>query len=264
MARRDPFDPRTLDEEALWAHLDAPPLDPSPDRSALAPMDDTTPVLTSPHPGVSDTMPVPDGGTLANDNVAKALPGPPPPSGAAYTGYQPKYAMEGFNFGREQNPGKSAKDAFAMLANQAPPPPLNDKTALGQWFTQYIQPGMESLGHHVSSVNGDTFSYANPEGAYTIDYGRGAGAEGGALAWQAQEPGQGQGPAGATKNPVPTPTGATLAADQVLRDTSSEAATTEAPSGETDFDRVMREIAALQSGQPSPLDADALRQLLGV
>lgn len=116
---------------------------------------------------------------------APTTPNPSAPNAAPYTGFTPKYAMEGFNFAREQNPGKSAKDAFAMLANQAPPPPLQDKAALGAWFKQYIEPGMNSLGHKVSSVDGDKFSYANHEGAFTVDFGRGAGAQGGALAWQA-------------------------------------------------------------------------------
>lgn len=117
----------------------------------------------------------------------------PPVSGPAptynptpYTGYTPKYAMEGFDFAREQNPGKSAKDAFAYLANQAPAPPIHDKAALGQWFSQYIQPGMNALGHKVSSVDGDKFTYSNHEGEFTVDFGRGAGAQNGALAWQAE------------------------------------------------------------------------------
>ena len=102
---------------------------------------------------------------------------------STYTGYTPKYAMEGFDFSREQNTGKSAKDAFAYLANQAPPPP-QDKAALGQWFQQYIQPGMDQLGHKVSSVTGDKFTYGNHEGTFEVDFARGADAPGGALAWQ--------------------------------------------------------------------------------
>lgn len=98
----------------------------------------------------------------------------------------PKHAFEGFDFSRAQDVNKSAKDSFADLSNNAPPPPLNDKAALAQWFDQYIRPGMDSRGHKVSSVNGDSFSYGNHEGNFTVDYGRGAGAEGGALAWQAE------------------------------------------------------------------------------
>jgi len=103
---------------------------------------------------------------------------------STFMGFTPKHAMEGFDFQREQNTGKSAKDAFAYLANQAPPPPLNDKAALGAWFTQYIQPGMNELGHKVTNVNGDKFGFENWQGKFNVDYGRGAGADGGALAWQ--------------------------------------------------------------------------------
>lgn len=94
--------------------------------------------------------------------------------------------FEGFNFNRAQDVNKSAKDSFAELSKRAPDAPINDKAALGAWFTQYIQPGMDARGHHVSSVNGDAFTYGNHEGNFTVDYGRGAGAPGGALAWQAQ------------------------------------------------------------------------------
>lgn len=93
--------------------------------------------------------------------------------------------FEGFDFVRPQNTQKSAKDAFADLSKKAPDAPIGDKNALGAWFSQYIQPGMDSLGHKVSSVQGDKFTYGNHEGNFTVDYGRGAGAPGGALAWMA-------------------------------------------------------------------------------
>jgi len=93
--------------------------------------------------------------------------------------------FEGFNFDRDQDVNKSAKDSFAELAKRAPDAPIGDKNALGQWFQQYIQGGMNERGHKVESVNGDSFTYGNHEGKFTVDYGRGAGAPGGALAWQA-------------------------------------------------------------------------------
>lgn len=96
--------------------------------------------------------------------------------------------FEGFDFTRPQNVQKSAKDSFAELSNKAPLAPIQDKQALGQWFQQYIQNGMNERGHKVSAVDGDKFRYANHEGDFWVDYGRGAGAPGGALAWQA-EPG---------------------------------------------------------------------------
>jgi hypothetical protein len=92
---------------------------------------------------------------------------------------------EGFDQQRAQDPNKSAKDSFLDLSRRAPDAPLNDKAALGNWFQQYIQGGMNDRGHRVSSVQGDKFTYGNHEGNFTVDFGRGAGAEGGALAWQA-------------------------------------------------------------------------------
>jgi hypothetical protein len=127
---------------------------------------------------------------LIGDNQAGAAsqdePAAPAPrvQASTFMGFTPKYAMEGFDCQREQNTGKSAKDAFAFLANQAPPPPLHDKAALGAWFTQYIQPGMNDLGHKVSNVEGDKFVLENWQGQFNVDFGRGAGANGAALAWQ--------------------------------------------------------------------------------
>lgn len=95
---------------------------------------------------------------------------------------------EGFDLNRAQDPNKSAKDSFLDLSRRpgVPDAPLQDKNALGQWFQQYIQNGMNERGHRVSSVNGDAFTYGNHEGNFTVDFGRGAGAPGGALAWQAE------------------------------------------------------------------------------
>lgn len=106
-------------------------------------------------------------------------------SGDPFRGVSPKYPFEGFDFEREQNPGKSAKDAFAYLANQAPPPPFEDKAALGEWFKTHIQPGMDQLGHKVLSVAGDTFTMTNWQGTGTVDFVRGAGAPGAAFHWGA-------------------------------------------------------------------------------
>lgn len=98
-----------------------------------------------------------------------------------------------FDTARLQQPGKSAKDAFVMLANQAPGPPFGDKAALAAWFNKYIKPGMDNLGHKVSSVTGDSFTYSNGEGTFTVDYAENAGAPAGSgltqrLRWGA-EPG---------------------------------------------------------------------------
>jgi hypothetical protein len=113
--------------------------------------------------------------------------------GEIFQGFTPNQRMEGFDFNRLQQTGKSAKDAFAHLSQQAAAQgnvaPLDslDKQAYGNWFNQFIAPGLKSLGHNVESVDGDKFTYNNHEGRYTVDFGRGAGAPGGALAWQAED-----------------------------------------------------------------------------
>lgn len=106
--------------------------------------------------------------------------------------------FEGFDFTRAQDPKKSAKDAFADLSKRAPAAPLHDKAALGGWFDQHIKPGMNALGHNVTDVQGDKFRFNNWQGDFWTDFGRGAGAPGGALAWQteyANAPAQGHGQA---------------------------------------------------------------------
>lgn len=102
-------------------------------------------------------------------------------------------AFEGFDFGREQNTKKSAKDSFAALSKLAPTAPTHDKALLGQWADQWIKPGMNADGHGVSSITGDKLRFKNWQGEYDVDFGRGAGAPGGALAWQAEDVNGGQG-----------------------------------------------------------------------
>ncbi len=108
-----------------------------------------------------------------------------PTASSIYTGFTPKHAMTGFNFDREQNTGKSAKDAFASLSNNAPPPPTHDKNALAIWFRTYIQPGMQDLGHNVTEVDGDKFRFNNWQGDFWVDYTQNAGLSGSPLSWQA-------------------------------------------------------------------------------
>lgn len=86
-----------------------------------------------------------------------------------------------FNTAREQDPRKSAKDAFALYSNLAPPPPFQDKRALAQWFNQYIAPGMNSLGHRIISVSEDGFTYENHEGRFFVDFAQNAGAATGSM-----------------------------------------------------------------------------------
>lgn len=86
-----------------------------------------------------------------------------------------------FNTARLQDPGKSAKDAFAMISNQAPPPPFGSKAAMAQWFNTYIAPGMNALGHKVTSVSEDGFTYSNHEGTFFVDFGQNSGATAGSM-----------------------------------------------------------------------------------
>ena len=102
--------------------------------------------------------------------------------GAAYTGFNTRgNDYSAFNTGRQQDPKKSAKDAFAMLSNQAPPPPMHDKRALNAWFKQHVQPGMDALGHKVLSSDDDGFTYTNHEGTFRVDYAQNAGAPAGSM-----------------------------------------------------------------------------------
>jgi hypothetical protein len=110
------------------------------------------------------------------------------PAGAA-TG-APPYAMEGFDLQRAQDPSFSVKDAFAAAVRQAPePPPGEDKAALGEWFKKYAQPFIEAQGHKVNWIEGDKVNITGPQGTGTTDWYRGAGAAGGALAWQPEDGG---------------------------------------------------------------------------
>lgn len=111
--------------------------------------------------------------------------------------------FEGFNFEREQNPQKSAKDAFAQAVKNAPPPPGEDKQALEVWFNQYIRPQMEALGHRINWAKGDKMNFTSPEGTFTVDFLRGAGAPGWAVAWQVEEPGGASGGGGGMASGVP-------------------------------------------------------------
>lgn len=109
--------------------------------------------------------------------------------------YQPTQNMQGFDFSREQNIGKSAKDAFAYFAQQAAaagkPAPLQDaspeaKANYGNWFNQNIRQQMQNEGHNITDVQGDKFRFNNWQGDYWVDFGGNAGAQNGALTWQAE------------------------------------------------------------------------------
>jgi hypothetical protein len=134
-----------------------------------------------------------DAAPAAENGAAPAAVAPGPGPG------QSRYAVEGFDLTREQDPGFSAKDAFLAGVQQAgTPPPGEDKAALGEWFTANVQPFMEAQGHTINWVDGDKVNITSPQGTGTIDWYRGAGAPGGALAWQAEGAGGGGGVSGSS------------------------------------------------------------------
>ena len=154
-------------------------------RTYAAPSRDSDPNAPPPdsREGQQDTGELPPTGT---DNRGSNPPAPGQ-TGSPY---------EGFDFGREQNPRYSAKDSFSAAFRNAPPAPINDRAALAAWFTQYIQPAMERDGHRINWVNEDKFNFTSPQGTFTVDFARGAGAGGGALTWQVDGiPGEGGAPA---------------------------------------------------------------------
>ena len=96
--------------------------------------------------------------------------------------------FEGFNFDREQNVEKSAKDAFASLASAAGAVPAT-KGEAESWFNQNIKQGMESLGHKVDWVQGDKFQFSNWQGSWVVDFVRGADGPNPGFTWLADPAG---------------------------------------------------------------------------
>lgn len=92
--------------------------------------------------------------------------------------------FEGFDFGRPQDPQKSAKDAFARIAREIGSMPLT-KAEAQTWFNSHVKDRLEALGHKVNWVEGDKFSFTNWQGTYTVDFVRGADGPDPALWWGA-------------------------------------------------------------------------------
>jgi hypothetical protein len=159
--------------------------------------------------------------------------------------------FEGFDFQRAQDTGFSAKDSFAKAASAAgEPPPGLDKAALAGWFDKYIRPGMEADGHKINWVEGDKMNFTSPQGTFTVDWVRGAGADGYAFAWQVED-GSGGAPAGGGAAPV------------AQADTSNQSlANAEGLASSDLFERLMAEAQAAATGKGSPMNMDALLQLL--
>lgn len=90
--------------------------------------------------------------------------------------------FEGFDFGRPQDTQRSAKDAFAMLAQRAGSVPQT-KAEAESWFNTNIRGEMERLGHRVEWVKGDKFQFTNWQGTFTVDFVRGADGPSPAFWW---------------------------------------------------------------------------------
>jgi hypothetical protein len=88
----------------------------------------------------------------------------------------------GFDLGRAQDPQKSAKDAFAMLAAKSGSLPAT-KAEAESWFNTKIKSEFEALGHKVNWVAGDKFSFTNWQGTFEIDFIRGADGPDPAYSW---------------------------------------------------------------------------------
>ena len=96
--------------------------------------------------------------------------------------------FEGFNFDREQNVEKSAKDAFASLASASGAVPAT-KSEAESWFNANVKSGMEELGHKVDWVKGDKFQFSNWQGSWVVDFVRGADGPNPAFTWLADPAG---------------------------------------------------------------------------
>ncbi|MGI8673052.1 MAG: EF-hand domain-containing protein [Luteitalea sp.] len=121
------------------------------------------------------------GGTLA---ASTATTGPQ----TLTRGVQNRQLFEGFNFDREQNIEKSAKDAFASIAGASGTVPAA-KAAAESWFNQHVKGGMEQLGHKVDWVKGDKFQFSNWQGSWVVDFVRGADGPNPAFTWLADAAG---------------------------------------------------------------------------
>jgi hypothetical protein len=110
-----------------------------------------------------------------------------PPGGATAGAAGGGLPFSGFDFNRAQDPSKSAKDAFASLAQAAPPMTDTSKAGAEAWFRQHIAPGMEAAGYKVFNLQGDKAwigSREDPEGSVPVDWLINAGGSNPQIGWQ--------------------------------------------------------------------------------
>lgn len=196
--------------------------------------------------GINTTMPVGPGAPLV------------PPAGTAPRGNNPqstdvfRYGQGGvapsigtrhFDISREQNPNKSAKDAY-LQAVQGAPAFQGSKEDAAAWFNQYIRPHMEGLGYQIGDVVGDTAHITSWDGSGWVDFMTNAGGENPEPWWGVQGGGGGSAPTagGGSAGGVPTNLDS-LASSDVL-------------------EQIMRQLQGLQTGD-DPMQRDALMYLMG-
>lgn len=158
----------------------------------------------------------------------------------------------GFNLERDQNPDKSAKDAFLFEANQDDAASTfrqaamdkSDDGALEQWFRQYIMPDMIARGYQIDDVVGDKALISSWDGSGWTDYVGNAGADNASLAWQPQGGDMGAGGGSAATG------GGGLSADPNQYANSDV------------LDQIMRQLQGLQGGE-NPMYRDAIMNILG-
>jgi hypothetical protein len=109
------------------------------------------------------------------------------PAGAAAGGTGGGLQFSGFDFNRAQDPSKSAKDAFAAAAQNAPPMTDTSKAGAEAWFREHIAPQMEAAGYKIFDLQGDKAwvgSREDPEGKTPVDWLINAGGSNPQIGWQ--------------------------------------------------------------------------------
>lgn len=127
-------------------------------------------------------------------NAAAASPAGAAPAGASAGGTGGGLQFSGFDFNRAQDPSKSAKDAFAAAAQNAPPMTDTSKAGAEAWFREHIAPQMEAAGYKIYDLQGDKAwvgSREDPEGKTPVDWLINAGGSNPQIGWQPDDGGGG-------------------------------------------------------------------------
>jgi hypothetical protein len=145
-----------------------------------------------------------DRAATAAANAAAATPAAgATPAGATAGATGGGLSFSGFDFNRAQDPSKSAKDAFAAAAQQAPPMTDTSKAGAEVWFREHIAPRMEAAGYRIFDLQGDKAwvgSKEDPEGKVPVDWLINAGGSNPQIGWQPDDGGGGAGISGGAEN----------------------------------------------------------------